>query len=191
MKSDALPVSHRYSQSMPTLEQLDTIVKISAIAGGAIVAYYKFVKGRVHKLRLELRVSGSVHCQDGVSYLLITASVKNIGLSKFDISHEDSGLRVTSFKPSTNMTVAQKIDSDDWRFQMLSDKFRQDLLIEAGETIEEQHLVAIPGCEKEHFAFQVVMRMVSNDSYWEANRIINWEAKERPKLDTTLKEIKQ
>lgn len=160
---------------MPTLEQLDVLVKISAIIVGGTVAYYKFVKGRVHKLRLELKISATVHCNDGVSYLFITASAKNIGVSKFDIFHEYSGLRVTSFKPGTQLTEVQRIDSGDWRFHVLSDIFKQDLWIEAGETIEEQQVIAVPGCEQEHFAFQVVMRMVSNKSYWEANRIIRWE----------------
>lgn len=159
-----------------TLAQLETVVKISAIIVGGVAAYYKFVKGRVHKLRLELKVSGSVHCEGGVSYLLVTASAKNIGLSKFDISQEDSGLRVTSFKPSTHLTAAQKIESSDWKFQVLSDIFKEEILIEPSETIEEQHLFAIPGCGNEHSAFQVVMRMVSNQSYWEANRIIRWDA---------------
>ena len=93
-----------------TLDQLDKLVKLLAILVGGVAAYYKFFRGRVHISRLELRVSGSIVCKDNVSYLFATACVKNIGLSKVDI-HEDSGLRITSCKPSTVM-AAQMVD---WR----------------------------------------------------------------------------
>jgi hypothetical protein len=162
-----------------TLDNLDKLVKILAIIIGGIGAYYKFFKGRIFVLRLEPKVSGSVVCKDGVSYLQVTAAVKNIGLSKVDILHEPSGLRVTSYQGLPNMTGAELAV---WSGATIFDVFKGDPCIEAGETVEEQYLVVVPGCEQEHRAFQLELRIVYKSSwqtksfYWLANGIVNWES---------------
>jgi hypothetical protein len=155
-----------------TLNQLDVLVKISAILLGGVAAYYKFFKGRVHVSRLELKVSGSVLCKDNVSYLFTTACVKNIGLSKVDIEHQDSGLRITSCKPSALIAGAQMVD---WREASVFNVFEDDPWIEPGETVEEKYLIAMPGCEREHFAYRLQLRIVSKNAYWQVNGIAQWQ----------------
>lgn len=121
--------------------------------------------------RLEPKISGSVVCRDGISYLLVTASVRNIGLSKVEITHDLSGFRITSHKPLSNLTAPQLVY---WRNPAVFDVFVDDPWIEPGETVEEQHLVSIPNCESEHFAFNLELRIVSKNSNWQANAIVNW-----------------
>jgi hypothetical protein len=155
-----------------TLGDFDSLVKILAIVLAGIGAYYKFFKGRVHVSRLEPKISGSVVCKDGISYLLVTASVRNIGLSKVEITHDVSGFRVTSHKPMPNITAPQIVY---WRDPAVFDVFVDDPWIEPGEAVEEQHLVAIPNCEAEHFAFNLELRIVSKNANWQANAIVNWD----------------
>jgi len=155
-----------------TLDQLDKLTKILGILVGGVAAYYKFFKGRVHVSRLELKVSGAVICKDNVSYLFTTASVKNIGLSKVDINHHDSGLLITSCKPLVNVTGAQMVD---WREPSIFNVFEDDPWIEPGETVEEKYLIAIPGCNREHFAYRLQLLIVSDNAFWQVNGIAQWQ----------------
>jgi hypothetical protein len=153
-----------------TLDQLDKLVKILAIVAGGVAAYYKFFKGRVHVSRLELKVSGSILCKDDVNYLLTTACVKNIGLTKVDLKHEDSGLRITSCKPMATVTTAQL---PDWNDASVFDVFEDDPWIEPGETVEEKYLIAIPPSTREPFRLQ--LRIVSENGWWQVNGIAQWQ----------------
>jgi hypothetical protein len=155
-----------------TLDQLDKVVKILAILVGGVAAYYKFFKGRVHVSRLELKVSGSVKCKDTFSYLYITASVKNIGLSKVDIDREESGLRITSSKPGATKNVAHAVE---WGEGSVFNVFTDDPSVEPGETVEEKYLIAIPGCEQEHLAFRLQLLIQSKNAYWQVNGIAQWQ----------------
>src|SRR5215204_594420 len=67
------------------------------IVGTAGWAYFKFVRGRTFRRRLELTISGEVRRGPGVMYVLTNSTAKNIGLSKFEINHEKSGLRVMTY----------------------------------------------------------------------------------------------
>jgi len=154
-----------------TLDQLDKVLKILALVIGGVAAYYKFFKGRVHVSRLELKVSGSIVCKDNVSYLLTTACVKNIGLSKVDIQHEESGLRITSCKASTKPKAAHMVE---WCDSSVFSVFKDDPWIEPGETVEETYLIAIPGCDREHFAFRLQLWLSSANSHWQVNGIAQW-----------------
>jgi hypothetical protein len=156
-----------------TLDQLDKLTKILAILVGGVAAYYKFFKGRVHVSRLELKVSGSVICKDNVSYLFTTACIKNIGLSKVNINHDDSSLRITSCKPLVNVAGAQMVD---WRDPSTFNVFEDDPWIEPGETVEEKYLIVIPGCKQEHFAYRLQLLIVSGNTYWQVNGIAQWQA---------------
>ena len=155
-----------------TLDQLDKLVKILAILAGGVAAYYKFVKGRVHVSRLELKVSGSILSKDNVNYLLTTACIKNIGLAKVDIDHEDSGLRIISCKPMANVTTAQLPDWQD--NASVFNVFEDDPWIEPGETVEEKYLIAIPAYNQAPFRLQ--LRIVSENGWWQANGIAQWQS---------------
>jgi hypothetical protein len=153
-----------------TLDQLDKLVKIFAILVAGVAAYYKFFKGRVHVSRLELKISGTVVCKDSMRYLFTTACVKNIGLSKVDLDHEESGLRITSCLPGASVAAAQMAE---WREDEASvfNVFEDDPWIEPGETVEEKYLIAIPGCELDHFAYRLQLRIGSESAYWQVNGI--------------------
>lgn len=83
---------------LSTLQTWSDIVQKTAatvaIVGTAGWAYFKFVRDRTFRRRVELTISGEVRRAQGVVYLLTDSTAKNIGLSKFEIDHEKSGLRV-------------------------------------------------------------------------------------------------
>jgi hypothetical protein len=86
------------ASALSTLQRLVDIAQksaaIIAIVGTAGWAYFKFVRGRTFRRRLELTISGEVTLSPGIVYLLTNSTAKNLGLSKFEIDHEKSGLRV-------------------------------------------------------------------------------------------------
>ena len=71
------------------------------------VGVLKFVRGRTFRRRLELTISGEVRRGPGIVYLLTNSTVKNIGLSKFEIGHEKSGLRVMTYASESAVTEAR------------------------------------------------------------------------------------
>ncbi len=78
-----------------------------AIVGTAGWAYFKFVKGRTFRHRLESTISGEVRRGPGIIYLLTNSTVTNIGLSKFEIDHGKSGLRVMTHASEDRVTEAR------------------------------------------------------------------------------------
>ena len=75
-------------------EILKNVATIIAIGAGAVWAYFNFFKGRTYRSRLEPKVSGKVISRNGASYLIVTAQLKNVGLSDVRIDQKGSALRV-------------------------------------------------------------------------------------------------
>jgi hypothetical protein len=123
-----------------TLTDIDKIVHIIALAGGATWAYFKFAKGRVFHRKLEVMLSGNISVNGKCAALTTFISVKNVGLSRIDIVKKGIGLRVSQ----TSTEITDKIVSTKWRHLGTFPILEHHSWIEPGETITECRLILLP-----------------------------------------------
>jgi hypothetical protein len=139
------------------LEVAQKALTILALLAGGVWGYYKFFKGRVFRIRLEPTISGRVLPLNNSTYLLVTISLKNVGLSKVDLEQEGTGLRLSTHKAVPRLD--DPIEAD-WSHLTTFPVFREHAWIEPGETITEDRMFVVPGID--HFAFQLVIRLISH-----------------------------
>lgn len=152
----------------------DTAQKIAATAailGTAGWAYFKFVRGRTFRRRLELTISGEVRRRPGIVYLLTNSTVKNIGLSKFEIDHEKSGLRVMTHVSEDAVAAARLVE---WRPLSTWSVFEEQRLLEPSEPAAEELLIEIPDEGFLAFKLQLWVSSIHEES-WEVTAIVNLE----------------
>lgn len=142
-----------------------------AILGTAGWAYFKFVRGRTFRRRLELTLSGEVRRGPGIVYLLTNSTVKNIGLSKFEIDHEKSGLRVMTHASEgavTEAKLAEWIPLSTWPV------LEGQEVLEPGEPAAEELLIEIPDQSFLAFRLQLWVSSTHGES-WEVTAVVNLE----------------
>lgn len=140
-----------------------------AIVGTAGWAYFKFVRGRTFRRRVELTISGEVRQRPGIVYLSTNATVKNIGLSKFEIDHEKSGLRVMAHSSETPANEARLAE---WEPVSTWPVLEEQEKLEPGEPAGEELLIEIPDEGRLAFKLQLWVSSKEGES-WEATAIVN------------------
>ena len=143
-------------------------VAILATAGWA---YFKFVRGRTFRRRLELSLSGEVRRGPGIVYLLTNSTVKNIGLSKFEIDYEKSGLRVMTHASEGAVTEAKLAE---WKPLSTWPVLEGQKVLEPGEPVGEELLIEVP--DESFLAFRLQLWVTStHDESWEVTAVVNLE----------------
>lgn len=170
-----------WSKTKDVFDVLKNMATIIAIGAGAVWAYFNFFKGRTYRSRLEPKVSGKVISRNGTFYLIVTAQLKNVGLSDVRIDQKGSALRVFAYTVGECPAKARSVEQS--RLLTLS-VFEDHGWIEPGELIEDQRLIAIP--DVEHVALQVKLRLVSNKIEWNSAAIIE----PSPSLDSSTSMIR-
>lgn len=143
-----------------------------AIVGTAAWAYFKFVRGRTFRRRVELTISGEVRRGQGIVYLLTNSTTKNIGLSKFEIDHEKSGLRVMTHASEGAVTEPRLAD---WEPLSTWPVFEGHGLLEPGEPAAEELLIEIPDDGFLAFRLQLWVSSTKGES-WEVTAVVNLES---------------
>ena len=77
------------------IDIVGTSVTAAALVIGGIWAYFKFVKGRTYRPRLEIHLFGQWRLIDTKHLLQARISVKNIGASIVTLLQKGTGLRVS------------------------------------------------------------------------------------------------
>ena len=77
-----------------------TLITALAVIVGALWAYYRFVKGRTYRPRLEVSMGGEWFTVDGKRLLLARVRLKNIGASVVELLQKGTGLRVSTLGDS-------------------------------------------------------------------------------------------
>jgi hypothetical protein len=120
---------------------LENIVTIVALALGAVVGYFKFIKGRVYRPRVEPDVTGRIKKYNGTTFLIVRSEARNVGNSKILIG------------PSSGLDISfDAIESDEqlpirtvkWKEPTSFRVFREHKWIESGETIREEQMFSVP-----------------------------------------------
>lgn len=156
-----------WEQTKLVLEVVQSALTIIALFVGAIWAYFNFFKGRTYRPRLEPKISGQIITKAGANYLIITAQLKNVGLSDVKINQKGSALRLFSYEAEQEFS---KVHSVAQTRLLTVGVFEQHGWIEPGETIEDQRLIALP--RNELIAIQARIRLVSNRIEWNTATII-------------------
>jgi hypothetical protein len=143
-----------------------------AIVGTAGWAYFKFVRGRTFRRRLELTISGEVRLGPGIVYLLTNSTAKNIGLSKFEIDHDKSGLRVMTHASEDAVTEPRLAE---WQPLSTWPVFEGHGLLEPGEPAAEELLIEIPDEGFSAFRLQLWVSSTRDES-WEVTAVVNLES---------------
>jgi hypothetical protein len=141
---------------------------IAAIIVGGIWIYFNFFKGRTYRMRLEPEVSGKVVTLNGLSHLVVTASLKNVGLSNVEIEQEASALQLLSYEVPVSTTVVLSAAWEDvTAFPVFESRAGVkpgeviDQRIEPGEVIEDERLIMVPSNERMAFQLPPVQHVVA------------------------------
>jgi hypothetical protein len=139
------------TETPPTLlENIKTIAEIvgtsvtaAALLVGGIWAYFKFVKGRTYRPRLEVGLSGQWRLIGGKDFLQARITVKNIGASVVTLLQKGTGLRVSVLAPDQPMAPA----SVAWKELMVFEVLADHEWIEPGETVSDDLLLDLGASE--------------------------------------------
>jgi hypothetical protein len=160
------------------LDAAGKVVQISAIVIGGVWAYYKFVKGRLYRPRLECSVTGEILRSSNRDYAVIAMSLKNCGTSKVEIRQEGTALRV--FGCTNNDVADEGGDQVDWTHITTLSIFKQHAWIESSETIGDKVLVSLPA---DRLAVRLDFRIVGQRLEWSAKAIVKVNPDEDPSTD--------
>jgi hypothetical protein len=142
---------------------LQKLAATAAIVVGGTWAYFRFIWGRTLKRRLEIGISGEAIRLSGKIRIIVTASAKNIGLTKVELDLPKTGLRVLTQSTeapvdlvgtdagdnSGGKTTSQdKVEGSkymaDWELLDTMSVFTQAPTLEPNEPALDQLLVEIP-----------------------------------------------
>jgi hypothetical protein len=150
--SSWLTILDQSENSKRLLEDWDKIFDIFsklltmiALVLGAIVAYFKFVKGRIYRPRIEPAITGKFAEVNGISFVLIEIILKNVGTSKISLD-QSSGLDICLDeirKLPVNPAERLPIETAEWQEPKSFKVFQDHKWIESGETIREEKMFAI------------------------------------------------
>jgi len=107
----------------------------------------------------------------GVIYLLTNSTVKNIGLAKFEIDHETSGLRVMTHASDGPVTEARLAE---WKPLSTWPVLEGQGLLEPGEPAAEELLIEVPDEGFLAFKLQLWVSSTHGES-WEVTAVVNLE----------------
>jgi hypothetical protein len=133
-------------------EIVERILTALGIFVGAVWAYYKYVRGRTFRHRLEMSVFGSY--TEGVPNLVLTIELKNIGASDIHLRQQGTAA-VIEMLNNGEPTEAQGRQEGPIAVKILEDHE----WIESSESISEQHFVRLPSPVPQ--ALRLRLRVVS------------------------------
>jgi hypothetical protein len=120
-----------------TVDIFGTTVTALAIIVGGIWAYFRFVKGRPYKPRLEVDLYGQWHDVEGKRLLRAVISVRNIGHSKVTLLQSGTGLRVSALAPEQPPPPAAAM----WKSVKVFEVLREHQWIEPQEMVSDDLLL--------------------------------------------------
>ena len=116
-----------------------TSVTAIAVVVGGLWAYFKLVKGRTYRPRLEVGLFGQWRALQGKQLLHVRITVKNIGISDAELLQKGTGLRVSMLvdEPSSGPAPVS------WQSFRVFTVLREHAWIEPGETVSDDLLLRL------------------------------------------------
>jgi len=119
------------------IDTVGSLITSIAIVVGGIWAYFKFVKGRTFRPRIEITMSARWQKIRRRHWLLICIRVKNIGASKVTIQQAGTGLRVSVLAQQQRPPPVRA----SWDSRGMYSIFKDHSWIEPGETVSDDLLL--------------------------------------------------
>jgi hypothetical protein len=141
------------------LDFADKGIKALALCVAGAWTYISAAKSGLFKPKLETHVCGEIFGKDGLHYILVTCSLKNVGQSKYTIRQKGTGLQAVTLSPAGRETLkgAEVFLDHGW--------------IQPGEQIDEPLVLKIPD-PKTFVAVKLSLRVVSDSIAWNASCIL-------------------
>jgi hypothetical protein len=139
-----------------------TVVTAAALVVGGLWAYFKFVKGRTYRPRLEVGMSSQWRQLDGMDLLHARITVQNIGNSAVTLLQRGTGLRVSV--PAADQGTAPVAVA--WTVLRVFEILGEHEWIEPGETVSDDVLLNLgrPEPVPVRFESRLVWRWSGRDS---------------------------
>jgi len=144
------------------VETVASAVTATALVIGGLWAYFKFVKNRTYRPRLDVELSGQWRQIDQQHFLQARISVKNIGASKIDLVQHGTGLRINTL----GSQVSAAGSPAPWHSQGVLPLLIEHAWIEPGETVTEDQLIRAfrPAPELTLFQSRLVWRLSGHEA---------------------------
>ncbi len=156
-----------------TLDDASKLLQIVAILYAIPASYFKFIRGRIYHLRFESSVSATLVPVGNTKCLLITTTLKNVGVTKADIDKRFTVLEVFGLeRPSLLATVREA----DWEHLAMYPALTTHNAIEAGESVSEQQLVVVG--DTLELPLKINLHIRSKKTRWISTTIVVDEKKE-------------
>jgi hypothetical protein len=164
LMAQATDNSPGYLDTVKTVvDVIGTAVTALAVIIGGIWAYFKFVKGRTYRPRLESDLSGEWRLVEGKQLLQARITAKNLGASKFTLLQTGTGLRISVLAREQSRAPAPA----DWTSLRVFEVFREHQWIEPGETVSDDLLLNLGTSQPVTTLFEA--RLVCRWSRWGRN----------------------
>jgi hypothetical protein len=118
---------------------LQSVATTVALGVGAIWAYFKFIKDRVYRPRVEVSIQTDTLTFENHENMVCRLALKNIGTSKVELIQKGTGLRLTRGERGSE-PYRQPL----WGASNVFEIFPEHQWIESGETIRHELSVALP-----------------------------------------------
>ncbi len=159
---------------------IESIFTILAVIIGGLWVYYNFFQGRIYRPRFDIHLAGKFFEQNDCINIQVTSILKNVGLSKVNITREGTAICAYSYQVPDDVTDIEKVYWGEpiGAFPV----FENHRWVESRETIEDNILLSVKKENNQVFRFQ--LRVVARKISWTSDEILF------PKARTSLKEIK-
>jgi hypothetical protein len=147
---------------------VETALTSLAIVVAGVWAYYRYLKGRVHRPSIEVEIRGRILESGGRSFLCASVTVENVGVSKVRIEQRGSGLRLSEYPASYPgsssrffpirprvLGVVPILESHSW--------------LEPRERVSDEWMFSVPNSRA---GFRLDVRLVSDEASWTSSAII-------------------
>lgn len=118
---------------------VESAATIIAVVVGGVWVYFKFVKDRVYRPRLDLSVDAGTLAVGKATCMVCRLSVTNIGTSKVRLVQKGSGLRLSS-----DTTRSADFEEPNWNSHGVFETLVNHRWFESGETIHDEVVVFLP-----------------------------------------------
>ncbi|MDP9070439.1 MAG: hypothetical protein M3N68_03975 [Actinomycetota bacterium] len=133
------PSSSPLADLKTVVETVQAATTAVAVVVGAIWAYFKFVKERTYRPRLEVGMSGEWRSTGKERLLHARVTVKNIGTSVVELAQEGTGLRLSRIS-----SIPEEAGQIKWQKLTVFPILAEHQWIEPGETVSDDLLVTVP-----------------------------------------------
>jgi hypothetical protein len=142
---------------------LDTASKIAITIIGLAWTLLTYVRGRTFRRRLDPKITGQIFSKNDVHLLLITVTVKNVGLSRANLYQRGTWIKV--FRVQAKDGASSWALPEDNRL-LTAPIFQKHSWVEPGEEVHDVFIVQLPQRTPDDVAIRLNLRVLSQEWRW-------------------------